>query len=160
MPLIITFPPTGDYIVAKYSGDSNYNAATNFSPAISIAPAPVIATLMPLKANFNRKKQLLSVGLTVKIQSTAPGTSVLPMGVVDFDLAPKGRGPRPRKVLASGTLQGGTATVRLTAKQIQNKSIEIYYAAVGFQGIDATLPAFTAKTLKKLERTTLVFKSV
>ena len=115
---------------------------------------------MPLKANFNRKKQLLSVGLTVKIQSTVPGTSVLPMGAVDFDLAPKGRGPRRPKVLASGTLQGGTATVTLTAKQIQNRSIEIYFGTSVYQGIDATLPAFNAKTLKKLERTTLVFKSV
>ena len=70
----MTFSEGAAEILAKYSGDSNYAEATTNSPIISIADAPVTADVDAVKANFNRKKQLLSVGLTVNIQSTAPAT--------------------------------------------------------------------------------------
>ena len=136
-------------MIASFAGSTDFKPTRSSAVTFMITPAMVQTTVLPPRPIFNKKKKLVSVNLTVEIKSTVLGAGP-PAGIVDFELARKGRGPSRPKVLGQAVLQGGTATVSLAAKKLLNQTIAIYYSASGYESVYLPLPRFTTRALKAL----------
>ena len=118
------------------------------SDVITITPASVRITALPPQGVYNKHKKLISVRLRLKLQSLVPGAAP-PSGVIDIELARKGRGPSRPKVIGIATAQNGTATVSLASSQVLNKTLSVFFAALGYEAPDLTLPRLTTTLLRR-----------
>ncbi len=132
-------------ITATYSGDAGDQGDTSAPIAELVSKAGIQIVLVPQP--LVKKKAVESVRLTAEVMPMAPGGAA-PTGAVVFELKQK-----KVKTLRTVALAGGQATLRLAAKDVLKKSIEIAYAGdAEFTSSTITLPTMTHRALTRLAR--------
>ena len=144
-------PAGASSITASYNGSDDFAAASSQPVAMSVAEAVTQpAVLAP--TGVVRKKQVVSVGLTVQFGSNAIGSSP-PSGIAKFEeiLKARGKGKSREKVLGTAPLVNGRASLSFKTQKILKQKIEVVYAGdLNYQSATVMLPVVTNKTLKGL----------
>ena len=135
----------GHSITATYSGDPSLVAAQSGSASTSVAPSGTSVVLVPHPVL--KKKKVKSEVLTAEIEPSAPGGGV-PTGIVTFELITKKKKKTKTKVLATGPVSGGDATLTFKPKQVLGEVITIVYSGdIDFLASTLTAPKLSKKGL-------------
>jgi hypothetical protein len=111
-------------ITASYSGDADVLGAQSapYSETVARTGTEVIV----IQNSIFKKKKLISVRLTAKINPLAPGGGV-PTGVVTFELVTKTKKKVKVTALGSGAVIGGEASLTLMANKVLHQAITVVY---------------------------------
>ncbi|WP_300678121.1 Ig-like domain-containing protein [Nocardioides sp.] len=124
------------YTATFTSTSGAYAVSTSAAAAVTVAKIPVVvlpkATASAVKVAYNKKKRTATITVTVKAGATA-ATGAVKVSV---------KVGKKQVITKTVTLKGGTATIKLTKKNLKKKgkySVSSVYAANGsFKGSAAT----------------------
>ena len=134
-------------ITAAYNNTANFLGVESGSASESVAQASNDVVLVP--QGVCKKKQLVSVNLTAKIEPSAPGGGV-PTGVVAFELLTKKGRKTKTQTLGKVSVAHGQATITVKASSVLNKSITIIYSGdTDFRANTVASPKLTARGLNE-----------
>jgi Bacterial Ig-like domain (group 3) len=102
---------------------------------------------------------VVSLGLEAEVQAMAAGAGV-PTGMVTFEVQVKSKKKVTEKVLGTGILSGGKATLTVKPKSVLKDPITILYAGdADFVSGEASPTTLTQSGLKSLARPMVTFQA-
>jgi hypothetical protein len=129
-------------VTASYSGDPNHIGGVSGSVTESVAKAG--SQVILIRHPVFRRKKVVSVGLTAKIEPLSPGGGI-PNGTVIFLVK--------KKALGLLSLSGGAATLTVKGSTLLKKAITIiYHGDPDFMPVTTTPPVLSRSSLASLAR--------
>jgi hypothetical protein len=135
-------------ITATYNGGADFLAVSSGAAAESVSQSATAIVLVP-RAVLGGKKNVSAVGYTAEIEPVAPGAGV-PTGQVIFEFVTKHRNKVSVKMLGTGELIGGRATLTFKTNQLLNKPLTIVYSGdPDFLASEMSPPTLTKSSIAR-----------